>query len=100
MLIGTQVALSGLSSFLPAIVESMGYDSVRAQLMTVPVYAVAFVSTLLFPYLSDRTHMRGPWLIFLASISTVGLIMLRIVKDNEAARYTGVCLAALGMYPS
>ena len=99
-LMGTQVALSGLSSFLPAIVKSMGYSSVHAQLMTVPVYAVAFVSTLFFTYISDKTRMRGPWLIFLASVSLIGLVMLTAVEANNAARYAGVCLAALGMYPS
>lgn len=100
LLIGTQVALSGLSSFLPAIVKSMGYSAVHAQILTVPVYAVAFVSTLLFTWLSDVTHMRGPWLMFLSSVSLIGLIMLTTVKQNNAARYAGVCLMGLGMYPS
>ena len=95
-----QIALTGLSSFLPAIVKSMGYSAVDAQLMTVPVYGVAFVSTLLFTWLSDRTRVRGPWLVFLASVSLVGYILLTTVKTNNAARYAGLCLAALGMYPS
>lgn len=100
LLAGTQVSLASLSSFLPAIVASMGYSSVRAQLMTVPVYAVAFVSTLLFTYLSDRTAMRGPWLMFLSATSLVGLLILTTVHHGNATRYAGVCLAALGMYPS
>ena len=100
LLVGTQVALSSLSSFLPAIVKSMGYSSVQAQLMTVPVYAVAFVSTLFFTQISDRTSMRGPWLVFLSTVSLIGMIMLTAVKHNNAARYAGVCLAGLGMYPS
>ena len=100
LLCGTQVALSSLSNFLPAIVASMGYSSVRAQLMTVPVYAVAFVSTLLFTYLSDRTHMRGPWLAFLATVSLIGYGLLAGVKHDNKARYAGTCLAGLGMYPS
>jgi MFS family permease len=45
LLIVTQVCLSGLSSFLPALVKTMGYTSVKAQLLTVLVYAVAFVTT-------------------------------------------------------
>ena len=100
LLVGTQCGLSGLSSFLPAIVKSMGYSSAHAQLMTVPVYAVAFVSTLFFTHVSDRTRMRGPWLMFLATVSLIGLLLLNTVKHNNAARYAGACLAALGMYPS
>lgn len=100
LLVGTQIALSGLSSFLPALVSTMGFTSVQAQLMTVPVYGVSFVSTLLFTYLSDRTRMRGPWLMGLATVSMIGLIILITVFDNNNLRYAGIVLAAMGMYPS
>ena len=100
LLIGTQVCLSSLSSFLPALVTSMGYSSTRAQLMTVPVYACAFVSTLFFTWISDKTRARGPWLVFLACVSLIGLVILRSVLDNHPARYAAICLAAIGMYPS
>ena len=100
LLIGTQICLSSLSSFLPALVSTMGYSSTRAQLMTVPVYACAFVSTLFFTWISDKTRARGPWLMFLASVSLVGLVILRTVLENHVARYVGICLAAIGMYPS
>jgi hypothetical protein len=100
LLIGTQVCISGLSSFLPALVKTMGYTAVQAQLMTVPVYAVAFVTTLFFTNMSDRTNMRGPWLTFLSTLTFIGLILLLTVKTNHAARYAGICMAAAGMYPS
>lgn len=100
VLVCIQIILSGLSSFLPALVKTMGYSSVQAQLMTVPVYAVAFVATIFFTNMTDRTSMRGPWLMFLAAVSMIGLIILIAVKTNHAARYAGICLAAMGMYPS
>lgn len=100
LLISVQICLSGLSSFLPALVKTMGYSSVQAQLMTVPVYAVAFVGTLFFTNMTDRTSMRGPWLMFLATVTMVGLIILVAIETNHAARYAGICLAAMGMYPS
>jgi Major Facilitator Superfamily len=100
LLIGTQVCLSGLSSFLPALVKTMGYTAVQAQLMTVPVYGVAFVSTLFFTNMTDRTQMRGPWLMFLATVTLVGLIVLLTVKHSNAGRYVAICMAAMGMYPS
>lgn len=98
ILTANQISLSGLSSFLPSIIKGMGYSSVHAQLMTVPVYAVAFVSTLVVPYFSDRTSLRGPWVAGLSGISFVGLIML-IATHATSTRYAGVCLAALGLYP-
>jgi hypothetical protein len=33
--------------------------------------------------------MRGPWLMFLASVSLLGLIMLVAIKHNNPARYAG-----------
>lgn len=100
LLVGTQVALSGMSNFLPALVKTMGYSSTQAQLMTVPVYACAFAATLFFTWISDKTKMRGPWLICLAGISFLGLVLLLAIHDNHAARYAAICLAAIGMYPS
>jgi sugar phosphate permease len=39
---------------------------------TGPVYAVAFVSTIVFGYLSDRYQVRGPLAISLSAITMVG----------------------------
>ncbi|KAN0119246.1 MFS general substrate transporter [Hyaloscypha variabilis] len=100
LLIGTQVCLSGLSSFLPALVKTMGYTAVQAQLMTVPVYVVAFFATLFFTKMSDHTQSRGPWVMFLATISFIGLIVLLTVKHSNAGRYVAICMASAGMYPS
>lgn len=94
----TQVALGGLSSFLPSIVKGLGYTSVRAQLMTVPIYCVSSVTTVLFAYLSDKSNVRGPWLAGLSLASLSGYIML-IASHNNNVRYAGLFLAAAGQYP-
>ena len=36
----------------------------------------------------------------LASVSMIGLIILITVFKNHSVRYAGICLAAMGMYPS
>ena len=98
LLMANQIALSGLSSFLPSILKGMGYTSVQAQLMTVPIYAVAFVTTLVFPYFSDKTGVRGPWIAGLSAVSFVGYVML-IASHANHVRYAGAVLAAFGLYP-
>jgi MFS family permease len=95
----TQIAVTSLSSFLPAIVKGMGYTSVQAQLMTVPVYACAFVSTIAFGWFSDATQKRAPWIIFCSMTSLVGYIMLLADTGSNPVRYAGVCIAAVGQYP-
>lgn len=42
---GISVPFSSLSLFTPAITSGLGYSNLRAQLMTVPPYAVAYVVT-------------------------------------------------------
>ncbi|GAB5593554.1 hypothetical protein Unana1_08454 [Umbelopsis nana] len=69
---GTIVASSSLTNFLPSITQGLAYSSVNTQLMTGPVYAVAFVSTIVFGYLSDRYQVRGPLAISLSAIAMVG----------------------------
>jgi MFS family permease len=65
----------------------------------VPVYAVAFVSTLFFGHLSDRLQVRGPLVVCLTAFALVGYLILLIVRTSNMARYIGLCFIALGMYP-
>jgi cyanate permease len=98
ILAANQISLAGLSNFMPSIIKGMGYSSVHAQLMTVPIYAASFVSTLTVPYLSDRLSLRGPFVAGLSCFSFIGLIML-IVSHHNPTRYAGAILAATGLYP-
>ncbi|KAI8583857.1 hypothetical protein K450DRAFT_169011 [Umbelopsis ramanniana AG] len=96
---GTIVSLGSMSNFMPSIVQGMGYSSVNAQLMTVPVYAVAFVSTIFFGHLSDRLQIRGPLVVCLTAFAVVGYLIVLIVRTSDITRYIGLCLIALGIYP-
>lgn len=95
----TQIAVTSLSTFLPAIVKGMGYKSVQAQLMTVPVYACGFVSTIFFGWLSDKTQKRAIWITVCSLGSLAGYIMLLVDTRCNKVRYAGICLAAVGQYP-
>jgi sugar phosphate permease len=95
----TQIAVTSLSSFLPTIVKGMGYESVEAQLMTVPVYACGFVSTIFFGWLSVKTQKRAIWIIVCSLGPLAGYIMLLIDTNHSKARYAGICIAAIGQYP-
>ena len=53
------ISVSSLSLFAPTIVEGIGYTGLNAQLFTIPPYACAYVVTLVFAYVSDRTKNRG-----------------------------------------
>lgn len=64
-----------------------------------PVYVVAFVSTIFFGHMSDRFQLRGPILVGLAVVALVGYIILLAVRTVIVARYVALCIIALGIYP-
>ncbi|ORX65227.1 MFS general substrate transporter [Linderina pennispora] len=74
--IGLNIPLASYTSFLPTIVKNMGYSDAKAQLMTVPPYACALVTVLLFAWNSDRTQRRGYHVAGAASITCLGYILL------------------------
>lgn len=96
--LGLNLSLGSVSGFLPTIIKSFGYDASRAQLMTVPPYAVAFMSTVTVSYISDRTRQRGLFVVILMLLSLVGFTILICVPGNNAARYFATFLVVLGAF--
>jgi len=56
---GCDGVLYAFSLFVPTIIKNLGYSSTRAQLLTVPPYAIAAVVTVIVGYTADRTQKRG-----------------------------------------
>ena len=59
----------------------------NANLLSVPPYALGFVSTILFALASDRLCMRGPFIILGMGLVIVGYIVL-ITPVSFAAQYS------------
>lgn len=95
---GCVTPLYSFSLFLPSILKDLGYSSVKAQLLSVPPYAVACVFTIVVGFLADRMRQRGVFNICASIMGIVGFGML-LGSDTAAVRYAGTYLAALGIYP-
>lgn len=93
------VGSSTLSYFYPTLVNGLGYaDRVTAQYMTVPIFAVAFVTTLATGWFSDRiVNYRG---YVIAGWLTVSLITSIVVCTvyNYTARYAMLVIMAAGLW--
>ncbi|KAL4948652.1 major facilitator superfamily domain-containing protein [Aspergillus filifer] len=95
------VGSSTLSYFYPTLVAGLGYtDTVEAQYMTVPIYAVAFVCTVATSFFADKLlNYRGliisSWLAF----SMITSIIVCAVY-NFTARYVLLVLMAAGLWSS
>ncbi|KAL4899061.1 hypothetical protein BDW74DRAFT_189540 [Aspergillus multicolor] len=97
--VGVYTPLYSFSLFLPTIVQSLGYQNERAQLMTVPPYVVACVFCIGGGFLADRQGQRGLYMIFFNIVAIIGFIML-ISSDNNGVKYAGTFFAASGIYPN
>jgi len=93
------ISLYGLGTFLPAIVRGLGYTSYHANLMTVPIYICALVFFLFIAWLSDKTGMRGPFLLVALFLLVIGYAIL-IAVENTKVRFFACFVAALGIYPT
>ncbi|GJE85450.1 MFS general substrate transporter [Phanerochaete sordida] len=89
--------LAGLAYFTPSIVAGLGYAGNRAQLMSVPPFAVAFVLSLATSFLSDHFGRRGLTIALLAVLSTAGFALF-LGSAHERVRYGSLFLALPGTY--
>ncbi|KAG9248320.1 MFS nicotinic acid transporter-like protein [Calycina marina] len=95
---GCDMPLYAFSLFLPSIISAMGYQSTKAQLLTVPPYALAATFTIVVGYIADRTKRRGLCNISVSVLGIVGFAMLLGSQDPHI-KYAGTFLGALGIYP-
>lgn len=86
------------SLFSPTLTANLGYAAATAQLMSVPPYVVAAVTTTGAGWLSDRMKRRGPITMICSLIGALGYLLL-LVTPNPRANYAGLFLAAAGCYP-
>lgn len=90
----------GFTATVPAVVRGLGYTSAHAQLMTIPIYVVAMVATVVVAFWADHVRQRTPFIMGGFSIGVVGFIAELAIPHP---RYPGVTyfflfLIAVGLY--
>ena len=88
-----------LSLFLPTILGGLGCSSTQAQLLSIPPYIIAFITTMAVAVLAERTKRRAPFIIGSSAVGIVGYIML-LVSRRPGMSYTGTILTAAGIFPA
>lgn len=77
----------------------MGYKDTKAQLMSVPPYAVAAAMTVFIGWFADRTRWRGYCNMAVSFMGCIGFVML-LASSNVHVQYAGTFLGAAGIYPT
>lgn len=99
---GILLPLYGISLFTPTIIKSLGYTRTKSQLMSVPIYIVAAILSIVQGFASDRIGLRSPFLVFNYACMAVGYIICIVLnpKVNPKGIYAGIYIAAIGIYPA
>jgi cyanate permease len=83
--------------FLPTILKQLGWTSVRAQVMSIPVFLVAAVVTLVAAVLSDYFKKRYMVLMAGCLLAVIGYALLLSIENVPVgARYFAVYLITAG----
>jgi MFS family permease len=91
------VGAGTISYFIPTITKSLGYSTVIAQYMTVPVYVVATICLNVCAYSADRCGERRWHISGALLIGFVGALVCAVVQ-TPVVRYVMLCFVAAGIW--
>jgi len=91
------VGAGTISYFIPTITLTLGYDTTKAQYMTVPIYVVAAVVLNIVAWSSDR-HVERRW--HIASMLGLGFACSVVCAafTTPIVRYVMICFVAAGIW--
>lgn len=84
--------------FAPSIIQGLGHNAIRTQLLSVPPWACAFTLAMLTAIASDHLRHRFVFVLLPTAVSLTGFLILLIVHDNTKLQYAALFLSAMGTY--
>lgn len=101
VLIPGYITLSGagaISYFYPTLINDMGYTSINAQYMTVPLYIASMVAVVPICWLADRKPLaRGQLLVGSMIVGMVFFALTAAIR-NYIARYVFLCFINMTLW--
>lgn len=91
------VGAGTFSYFIPTITVMLGYTTVKAQYMTVPIYAVASLCLNILAWSSDRTQDRRWHITGALALGFLSSLVCAIVQA-PVVRYVMLCFLATGIW--
>ncbi|VUC32114.1 unnamed protein product [Clonostachys rosea] len=99
MYLGIVTTTYSTSFFIPTILSQLGWTSLRAQYMSIPIYIAATVITLTVAIFSDRLKHRFGFILLGCLITTIGYgILLATPYVPVEARYFALYLITCGCW--
>ncbi|KAK9485766.1 major facilitator superfamily domain-containing protein [Lipomyces starkeyi] len=91
------VGAGTISYFIPTITQTLGYTSVNAQYMTIPIYVVATVFLNIVAYSADRLNERRWHIAVALAVGFIGSVVCTVVVQ-PVVRYVMICFIAAGIW--
>ncbi|KAL4915043.1 major facilitator superfamily domain-containing protein [Aspergillus aurantiobrunneus] len=96
---GISTPFSSLSLFTPSITAGLGYENLKAQLMTVPPYAVAYVVTVIVAWSADHFNARGLHSAIFSFVGAMGFLASAVLPaDAYLQRYGCLIVGSSGAF--
>jgi len=89
--------LTGITLFLPTIINSFGYSTSVSQLLTIPPYICATIVLFVFAHYSDKLKMRSPFILTGLLMCLIGL-SINISTAPNGVKYFGTFWIVIGSY--
>jgi sugar phosphate permease len=86
-----------ISYFIPSMLKNLGYTSVTAQWMTVPIWSVGAVTMVAMTYSSDRTQDRRWHIVALFAGPAIACLVSAFIT-NAVALYVMMVILVAGIY--
>ncbi|TIA95625.1 hypothetical protein E3P94_03997 [Wallemia ichthyophaga] len=98
----TGALLYALATFAPVIISQLGeWSNAQSQLLTVPPYALGFITTIGCAYISDKTGYRAFLIMLGTFVSLIGYILILVIPDHApGAKYFSLFVMVAGFSPA
>lgn len=99
MYFGTAITGSASSYFLPTILKELGWTSLKAQYMSIPIWMTAWATSIGAGLLSDKLQIRWVFSVGPLTISVIGYALLLAQHHlSVAVRYMALFFVIAGVY--
>lgn len=93
----SSIAIFGFGTFLPTIINGLGYSTFQANYLSVPVYAFGVISLCFVSFFSDRINKKGVFLMILP-IPVIAGYLICVGTASAPAGFAGMFLCVAGIY--
>ncbi|KAI9482734.1 MAG: major facilitator superfamily domain-containing protein [Benjaminiella poitrasii] len=92
------LCMNSIALFMPSLLATMGFDTIKSQLLTVPPYACGTIFCISAAIFSDRFKTRGPILALAAGPLVVIAFILLLTVETTGVLYLAIFFATCGAF--